>query len=221
MTNPDLMQQLPTREVILQLLKTKGNMSIKQLTVELGITIMGVRRHIQSLERDSLITSKMLRQSLGRPTAVYCLTDQSKSFFPNNYHALTLDLLVELEDHFGKEAVDTLFEGRKNKLIKKYYESMKDKDISEQVEMLAKIQNENGYMVELETVNDEEYVLIEHNCPIENVALQYKNACQCELKMFRSLLTDADVTRKECLADGGQRCTYSIKKNRKQEPAES
>lgn len=212
MTTPDLGQQLPTREVILHLLKTKGDMSTKDLTDELGITIMAVRRHIQSLERDNLITSKMLRQTLGRPTTVYSLTEQAGGFFPKNYHTLTVELLTELEEQFGADAVEKLFDSRKDKLIQKYGENMKEKNIAERVETLAHIQNENGYMVELEKVNEEEFLLTEHNCPIEHVATKFKNVCHCELKMFQSLLGDAEIKRLECLGDGGQRCTYSIKK---------
>ncbi len=215
MTNVNV-EQLPTREYILHLLKTKGDMSTKDLTEELGITIMAVRRHIQSLERDNLIASKTVRQSMGRPTAVYGLTEQAEGFFPNKYHALTLDLLSELEGHFGREAVEKLFEGRKDKLIQRYDPSMQGKNFSARVEALAAIQNENGYMVELEKIDDEQYLIKEHNCPIEQVAKKYQHACQCELKMFRSLLGDeaADVSRTECLAAGGQRCTYSIKKKK-------
>lgn len=218
MTDLDLgQQQLPTREIILHLLKTKGAMSTKDLTEALGITIMAVRRHIQSLERDNLIISKTIRQSMGRPTAVYGLTDQAGGFFPNKYRTLTLELLSELEDHFGGDAIDKLFEGRKNKLIQKYDASMQGKNISERVAILANIQNENGYMVELEKVTDDEFLLKEHNCPIEQVAFKYKNACQCELRMFKSLLGDAEVTRMDCLAEGGQRCTYSIKKKKEKQ----
>ncbi|MFF2910715.1 helix-turn-helix transcriptional regulator [Paenibacillus sp. NPDC057934] len=212
MTTPDVIQQLPTREIILHLLKTKGDMSTKDLTDELGITIMAVRRHIQSLERDNLISSRMLRQTLGRPTTVYHLTEQAGGFFPKNYHTLTVELLTELEEHFGPEAVEKLFDSRKNKLIEKYGETMKEKDIAERVEVLAHIQNENGYMVELEKVSEDEFLLTEHNCPIEHVATKFKNVCHCELKMFQSLLGDAEIKRLECLGEGGQRCTYSIKK---------
>lgn len=207
--------QLSTRDYILHLLKTKGAMSTKELTDELGITVMAVRRHIQSLERDKLIDSKMVRQSMGRPTAVYCLTEHVEDFFPRKYHILTLELLDELEEHFGASAVEQLFEGRKNKLLKKYDASMQGKDLAERVSMLADIQNENGYMVELEQLNDEEYLLKEHNCPIEQVATKYQHACRCELKLFESLLGDAEVSRTDCLAKGGQRCTYSIKKKKK------
>lgn len=206
--------QLSTRSYILQLLKTKGPLSAKELTDELGITVMAVRRHIQSLERDDLITSKTVRQTMGRPTAVYSLTKQSDSYFPRKYHSLTLELLNELEEHFGKNAVDQLFEGRKNKLQKKYDPSMEGKDFSERVSILAAIQNENGYMVELDKLSDEEFVIKENNCPIEQVATKYQHACQCELQLFESLLGDAEISRTDCLAKGGQRCTYSIKQKK-------
>lgn len=205
-------EQLSTREYILQLLKTRGALSTKELTDELGITVMAVRRHIQSLEKDNLITAKTIRQAMGRPTAVYTLTQQAEGFFPRKYHTLTLELLGELEDHFGEDAVEKLFEGRKNKLLQKYDVSMQGKEFADRVAMLANIQNENGYMVEWEQINEEEYVLKEHNCPIEQVATKYQHACQCELQLFKALLGDADVSRTDCLAKGGQRCTYSIKR---------
>lgn len=208
--------QLSTREYILQLLKTKGELSTKDLTEELGITVMAVRRHIQSLERDNLITSKTIRQSMGRPTAVYSLTKHAEGFFPRKYHALTLELLDELTESFGDSSIEQLFEGRKNKMVKKYDTSMQGKELADRVSTLATIQNENGYMVEWEQINDEEFLLKEHNCPIEQVASKYQHACQCELQLFKSLLGDAAVERTECLAKGGQRCTYSIKKLKKQ-----
>lgn len=207
-------EQLSTRAYILHLLKTKGALSTKELTDELGITVMAVRRHIQSLERDNLITAKTVRQTMGRPTAVYSLTEQADGHFPRKYHSLTLELLTELEEHFGEDAVDQLFEGRKNKLQKKYDSSMDGKDFSERVSTLAAIQNENGYMVELEKLNDEEFVIKENNCPIEQVATKYQHACQCELQLFESLLGDAEISRTDCLAQGGQRCTYSIKQKK-------
>lgn len=215
MTNID-QGQLSTREYILQLIKTKGDLTTKDLTEELGITVMAVRRHIQSLERDNLIASRTIRQSMGRPTAVYYLTEHADGFFPRKYQTLTLELLDELTENFGESALEQLFEGRKNKMVKKYDASMKDKDLSERVSTLADIQNDNGYMVEVEKINEDEFLLKEHNCPIEQVASKYKHACQCELQLFESVLGDAKVERTECLATGGQRCTYSIKKSKKQ-----
>lgn len=201
-----------TKEYIVQLLKTKGELSIKDLSDELGITVMAVSRHIQSLERDSLITSKTIRQSMGRPSAVYGLTEQAKGFFPIKYQTLSLELLDEIEDHFGEMGIEKVFEGRKNKMVNKFDREMQGLSFANRVSMLAEIQNENGYMVELKKINDAEFLLQEHNCPIEQVATKYQHACQCELQLFESLLGDTEVKRTECLADGGQRCTYHITK---------
>ncbi|GGH21559.1 helix-turn-helix transcriptional regulator [Paenibacillus segetis] len=203
--------KLSTREHIVQLLKTKGELSIKELSETLGITVMAVSRHIQSLERDNHITSKTIRQSMGRPTAVYGLTEQAKDFFPIQYQTLSLEILREIEDHFGEFGVEKVFAGRKNKLAQKYAEDMQNQDFADRILRLAEIQNENGYMVELKKLNDAEFLLQEHHCPIEQVATKYQQACRCEIQLFESLLGEAEVKRTECLADGGQRCTYQIK----------
>jgi len=203
---------LSTREHIIHMLKTNGELSAKTLSDNLGITGMAVRRHIDALERDGLITSRTLRQAMGRPTSLYRLTEQADKFFPKNYHALALDLLGELEREAGEDMVDLLFERRQAGLYKKYAEAMKDKDLAAKVSELVRIQNDNGYMVQFEEESPGQYVMQEYNCPISEVANQYGQACQCELNLFRSLL-GADVTRTECLAKGGQKCVYRIRKS--------
>jgi predicted ArsR family transcriptional regulator len=65
-------------------------------------------------------------------------------------------------------------------------------------------------MTELQETDGGEYVLMEHNCPISQIANRYNHACDCELKLFESLL-DADVERTECLAQQGRKCVYVIR----------
>ncbi|MOA08766.1 hypothetical protein D3C78_1285600 [compost metagenome] len=178
--------------------------------MQLGITEMAVRRHLGTMERDGLIESKMIRQTLGRPTAVYGLTEHAENTFPKKYHTLTLDLLGELADESGEELVNHLFDRRKDKLHRKYETQMEGKSFPDKVRKLAEIQNENGYMTECEQIEEDHFILKEHNCPISEIANQYTHACQCELKLFESLL-DADVERTECLAQDGNRCVYVIR----------
>jgi len=198
-----------TRRQVMQLLKTNGELSTKELTSYLGITGMAVRRHIDALERDGFIESRTVRQAMGRPTALYRLTDLAEVHFPKNYHTVALDLLGELANSAGEEMVDHLFDLRKETMYQKYVDMMQDKPFTDKVKLLADIQNENGYMVELEQEGDRAYVLKEHNCPIAHIANQYNHACQCELSLFEQLL-NADVTRSECLASGDARCVYRI-----------
>lgn len=204
-------QDRSTRDTILHLLKTNGELSAKELTERLDITSMAVRRHIDNLERDGFVASRTVRQPMGRPTAVYQLTERAEALFPNRYHAVALDLLSELEQESGQSTVARLFERRKDSLYKKYAGYMENRSFEDKVSLLARLQNENGYMAEWERRADGEYVLIEHNCPISQIANKYDHACKCELQLFEELL-DAHVARPECLAKGGKKCMYTISK---------
>jgi predicted ArsR family transcriptional regulator len=199
-----------TRKVLLTIMKTKGSLSVNEMAKALGITEMAIRRHLNTLERDGLIESKLIRQAMGRPMHLYSLTLLADDLFPKNYHQLTLELLGELVTEENNNPVGQLFEGRKQKLLQKYKARMEGKSLVDRVAELADIQNNNGYMVKWETDDTGKYVFTEYNCPIAQVAKQYNEACHCELSLFQNLL-GAEVERTECLTKGGNKCTYLIK----------
>ncbi|MDQ0897161.1 metalloregulator ArsR/SmtB family transcription factor [Paenibacillus sp. V4I7] len=202
-----------TRKVILSMLKTQGPLSVHDISKQLGITEMAVRRHIHSLEKDDLLETKLVRQAMGRPSNVYTLAPQADELFPKKYMQLTLDLLDELLEGEGQEKIERLFEGRQAKLEARYQPRMSEKSLEERVAELALIQNENGYMVDWSQLGEDTYMFSEHNCPITQVANTFTQACQCELALFRNLL-DANVERTECLAKGASKCVYMISQNK-------
>lgn len=208
-------QETSTRKQLLTMMKTNGSLTVGDMAKRLGITEMAVRRHLNTLERDGLAETKILRQAMGRPTHLYSLTTLADDLFPKNYHHLTLDLLGELEAEEGQERISRLFEKRKEKMLDKYADRLDGKELAERIQELADIQNANGYMVELDKSDEGHYVLNEFNCPIAQVANKYEEACHCELNLFERLL-GADVERTECLSKGGNKCSYSIKP--KQDP---
>ncbi|GGA32577.1 transcriptional regulator [Paenibacillus physcomitrellae] len=203
------MKEMPTREYLLHLLKTRGPLTAKEMAAELGITEMAVRRHLGTLERDELIEPRLQRQTMGRPTSVYALTEHADGLFPKTYHKVALDLLGELAEEAGEDMVSRLFERRKLKLMRNYEPKMSGEDLRGKVRLLADMQNEGGYMAECEELDNGQFVLKEYNCPIFQVANVYNQACSCELDLFQSLL-GTDVQRTECLAKGGSCCTYVI-----------
>lgn len=199
-----------TRERILMLLKTVGRMSASDLSSELELTEMAIRRHMYVLEREGSVSIVSVRQAMGRPLHAYELTAEADELFPKNYHLLTLDLLDELaDDPDTAELIDRMFEGRKKKLIERYAPRMAGKSLEQKVSELASIQNAGGYMVEVEAQCDGGFVLYEYNCPITQVAGKYQQACRCELSLFKALL-EVPVERTECLAKGGGKCSYHI-----------
>ncbi|MDQ0195686.1 helix-turn-helix transcriptional regulator [Paenibacillus wynnii] len=198
-----------TRRMIMKLLKTKGPLTIGALASELEITEMGVRRHVLQMEQEGIVKTKVVRQAMGRPLHMYSLTELAEEYFPKNYHNLALELLRELDHGSGIEAVNTLFEGRRRRMLAQYSPMMENRNLEERVAELSSIQNAGGYMAEWNQKDDGSYEIREYNCPIRQVAGQFRNACQCEHNLFEELLS-AKVTRSECMAEGGRCCRYSI-----------
>ncbi|MBA4532843.1 helix-turn-helix transcriptional regulator [Brevibacillus halotolerans] len=208
------LREQSTRNEILLLLKKRGSVSVQEMSEHLGVTRMSVRKHLYALEKDSYIQSSILRQRVGRPTYSYRLTVLSEELFPNEYDSLAMELIQEINDMFGESLVNSLFERRMAKIEKKYREAMSGQNFEERVATLAKIQDQEGYMVKLERKQDDTYLLDEANCPVVEIAIRNRQACQCEVALFAALL-DADVQRTECIADGNMRCRYLIKERGK------
>ncbi|CAM5782831.1 MULTISPECIES: helix-turn-helix transcriptional regulator [Brevibacillus] len=203
-----------TRDQILSMLKVKGSLSVSDMAVDLGITEMAVRRHLNTLERDNLIKSTLVRQAMGRPTNVYSLSQEADELFPRNYSHLTLDFLRDLQDIDGNGKVEMLFRRRENRLEEAYRNHVQG-SLEERVAKLAELQNEKGYMVEWEKADEEgHYRIREFNCPISQVAREFNQACSCELSLFRRVLK-ADVEQTTCMAKGGEKCVFEIREANK------
>jgi predicted ArsR family transcriptional regulator len=195
------------------MLKMRGSCSTSEMAEAMGITQMAIRRHIQSLEKDGIIQSTLVRQAMGRPSYRYSLTETADNLFPKNYSQLALDLLGQLANQEGgDDIIVRIFEGRRDRLESRYQSRMNNLSPEQKISVLTEIQNESGYMAEC--FPDEEtpgaYTLYEYNCPVAQVAKQYRQACHCERELFEKLL-DAEVERTECLAEGHIRCTYKIR----------
>ncbi|MCS3406393.1 hypothetical protein NYE85_04175 [Serratia sp. AKBS12] len=67
---------MKTPALILLQLKTLGPYSVKMLALRLGITPMGIRQHLQSLEQRELVCYEEARSKVDRP-ARYCSLTRS------------------------------------------------------------------------------------------------------------------------------------------------
>ena len=201
----------PTREKILMLLKKQGPMPIEAISNELKITSMGIRQHLLSLERRGLIDYVTKKQGIGRPAFLYKLTDKADNLFPKAYHIFIIDTLKDIEKNEGRDKIDEIFRWRKIRLIKDTKDALSDtKEFDEKVYGLRDILESKGYLVELDE-GDNDYTLKEYNCPIFQVASEFKEACKHELQFYKDVL-GREVKRNECMTEGDPSCTYNIPK---------
>jgi predicted ArsR family transcriptional regulator len=206
-----IINENPTREKILMILKTRGPIPIDDLSKELNITSMGIRQHLLSLERRGLINYITKRQGIGRPAFLYKLTDKADNLFPKTYDKFIIDIFKDIEKYEGRNKIDDIFKWRKNRLFKETREALSEKkSLEDKVYELKDIFESRGYLVDLDET-DNYYSFKQFNCPIYKVASEYKEACKYELQMYKDLL-GKEVTRQQCMADGNPSCTYTIPK---------
>lgn len=207
----DVMQKQiqETRRTILTTLKQRGGQTAQELAQVLGITTMGVRRHLITLEKDGLVRYQTAQHGVGRPSYVYSLTEAADELFPKNYPQLTNEILDIIAGLDGREKVELIFAKRAERLAARHGPRLAGLSLAEQVSEVARIQNENGYLVEWEQLDESTFLLWEHNCTIGQVADRWPEACRYELALFQELL-NGEVVREEHWAGGDQGCCYLI-----------
>ena len=203
-------QLQPTRRKIVMALKQHGGLTAAELAEMLGITSMGVRRHLTTLERDKLVVYEMVQRGKGRPSYVYRLSPQAENLFPKNYAALTNELLNYLSDSSGPETIITLFDRRAQRRIRNAQIQLADKPLPERVAGLARLLTSEGYLAEWDQEDDNTFWLREHNCAVHDVAAEFSAACNSELTFLQTVLPDAEVTREHHMMRGELMCAYRI-----------
>jgi predicted ArsR family transcriptional regulator len=202
----------PTRRAVLDLLKRNGPQTVAQLGAALGLSGVGVRRHLEVLEHVGLVRQTTRSQGRGRPAYVYALTEMGHDLFPRNYHQLVAQLLEAAARELGPEAVERLFDHRQQELAELYAGRTQGRSLPELAIALAAIQDENGYMADCRQTEDGRWLVREHNCAIARVAGAWPTACSHELALFRQLAgPGVDVERVAHIQAGDPVCAYVLR----------
>ena len=200
---------------MLLLLRKRPGITVAELAQELQLTGMGVRRHLDALASDDLVEAvTSARRGLGRPASGWRLTATGLELFPRRYDTFALDVLEDLAEHAGPDAVDAVFHRRGDKQVVEYEEALAGCfGLQERVAGLAQIRDDAGYLSESSSDGNGELVLTENNCAVHRVAESYPAVCAMELDLFRRVMgPDVEVTRVAHTMAGDAVCSYRIRK---------
>jgi predicted ArsR family transcriptional regulator len=198
-----------TKQRILTLLKMNGGLTTSDLSNMLGISATAVRRHLNTLEAQNLVSHRTEQRGMGRPSFIYELTAGASNVFPQSYAAFATEMLQELLELDGTDKLDELFDRRQEKRREQYVSRTKGQTLSDRVASLARLLEGEGRMTTWEQLDDGRFILREHNCPILKVAQQFDHPCRCEIDLLREIL-EANVERVNHIPDGDIACVYEI-----------
>jgi DeoR family suf operon transcriptional repressor len=207
---PPLAAMPTTRRAILMALKRNGSMRAHDLAEALGITVAAVRQQLLRLSEDGLVTHRADPEGRGRPSHSYELTPSAEMLFPKRYGDLTTELLGYLGGPDSTEVTE-LFEHRRQRRLAGAQPRLATMTLDEQVAELTRILDEDGYLADVEQLEDGGWRITEHNCAILSVAQGFRQACSSELSFIRDALPGARVDRVAHLMDGAHVCAYEVR----------
>jgi len=201
-----------TKQDILQYLLRESQATASDLAKALDISPQATRRHLKDLETEGLIEYQSIQQGMGRPQHIYTLSRKGRDRFPHRYGEFAVSFLNTLAETVGEDQVSEVFRKQWQRKAHQYHQNLQGDSLKDRVKHLVQLRKEEGYMAELYPVEgqSEQFVLVEHNCAISEVAESYPNVCEHELEMFTAVLPDCQVKRTQWIIDGEPRCGYLI-----------
>ncbi len=202
------------RRDLVVLLRQLGPSSPDRLAARLGASRTGVLQQLRALETAQLVVRRTERHGVGRPRHLYDVTPEAQAFFPSNYDGLAASLMAAIEAVGGDDLIEEVFAARRRQASGRMRQRLAerltaDASLTDRVRELATIQDELGYLAQIEVTPDGSIRLVEHNCAIFQVAKESERACQAELELFGEVL-GADVVRISHIAAGDRCCTYRV-----------
>ncbi|MBI3947003.1 MAG: transcriptional regulator [Armatimonadetes bacterium] len=200
------------RREIVTLLRREGPLTVDMLGEKLGITPVGVRKHLDVLQIDGLVATTTQRRKIGRPVQLYSLTEEADELFPKFYDATLASVLRQVRRIGGNALVRQVLEGRQQEQEEAFRQRAGDAaTLEERVALLAQVRDEAGYMAEWSQEEGGAYVLKEHNCALCRVAREFHEFCDSELALFRRALGEGVSVERIGHTAGAGGCTYLIR----------
>ena len=117
---PTATMQPKARHLVLSEIKKTGDLTVRQLASNLGITTVAVRKQLAILEQEGLVRGRQVKIPRGRPASTYELTARARDLFPQTYNQVLIDILEDLRDLDGDEKVKLLLDKRNERLLERY-----------------------------------------------------------------------------------------------------
>ena len=203
-----------TRDRVRALLLELGPSPAAELGERLGMTVAGVRRHLDALIAEGVVTTTGPRRAVtpgrGRPARRYALTEAGHASGPSAYDDLAAGALRFLAETAGDAAVEQFAGLRAADIESRYADRLDGVPAAERPVALAAALSDDGYAAGVEvSAGRAGTQLCQHHCPVQHVAEQFPQLCDAETAALGRLL-GTHVQRLATIAHGDGVCTLHI-----------
>ncbi|HNS37501.1 MAG TPA: winged helix-turn-helix transcriptional regulator [Anaerolineaceae bacterium] len=204
-----------TREHVLQTLLEHPHSTVSDLAEAVGINMISVRHHLNTLQAEGLIAVEEERHGVGRPRLRYSLTEQGRERFPTHYLRLTNRLLEQIKESLPGPVVHRLFAELAGDIAGRYAARFAKMSFEERLNALKNILAEEGFVISWDQEGDT-YRIHEIVCPYYQIGQKHPEICMLDQTLISRLLA-VPIEKVQCVLHGAEHCTYLINQNAKSE----
>jgi predicted ArsR family transcriptional regulator len=206
-----------TRQTILEILRRRKQATIEDLTHLLGLAPATIRRHLDILMRDSLVSVGQVRRVTGRPHYVFSLTEAGEDLFPKSYIRLTNRLIEEIvsldteetRGRSGRELAELVFEKMAERMAQTYASRVTGATLEERLEEVVSLLSGEGMIFEWRPGEGGHY-LLGHGCPCRRVADAHTQMCSHDQRLLATLLRAEVEPMEAATVDEETYCAYWV-----------
>jgi hypothetical protein len=141
-----------TRDLVARAILENGPATAVSLAAKLHITPAGIRRHLDNLIAEGVLTAREPFQSAkdsrgrGRPSKVFVMTDAGREKFEHTYDDLAVSALRFMASKGDKTLVKEFAKNRAEDITRRAAQILANKkNLSEKSDALAKFLSDDGY----------------------------------------------------------------------------
>ncbi len=195
-----------TRHEILACIVDHGGATVAELCAETGLADATIRRHLNKLALDGLLTIREVRQPVGRPSRRYEASDDGVRRERDHSAALAARLLRQLR--LGRHEEADVARGLAADLVAEHRAEMRATDPVERIREIVTVLKTEGILDAWEPT-DQGYLLRNHACPYRSAADTSDCVCESDRLAIERLL-GVPVAQVARLAHGDSACEYFI-----------
>ena len=197
---------------LIDLLRSRGAMSISELMAAMGVTTTAVRQRLVRLMAQGHVERSTSKAHRGRPGHRYSLTEKGRRQTGSNFPDLTLALWQEVREIKDPQIRVGLLKRLAKKLAAMYGGQMAGRNTYERMRSVTELMRERNvpFSLERQAVTNGQSalpVLTAEACPYPELAEQDRGICAVE-KMLFSELVGEKLRLSECRLDGSSCCRF-------------
>ena len=199
-----------SRNRILRIIQRNGAANVQVLSRELGLAPATIRRHVDVLLSDELITYELVRKATGRPEHSFSLTERGHESMPKGYGTLLQDLISDIASRgelqvSGKSGAELLRESFQRIGAAAGAEAP---NAGQPIVALENLLEGRGFAPEIEK-SATGFEIRLTNCPYRAAVQADPSVCAIDAALIQGVI-GGEVSLVTCISEGSPCCVYAV-----------